>query len=204
MTISYRDYEESHRESAKKIISAAFGLNKYCSGETLSVYEDTDIASCLLDSTFGRVAEDDGRVVGVILGNAACDVTPEIHRRTAGDLEKCFSKLRCRDPRGGLNFHKMNEAYDIMLSGREYDGTISTFAVLDDYKRKGIGSRLFDDLQAYQREKGVKKTYVFTDELCNYGFYDSRGFKRVAEGKVEWKNSEGTASRMAYLYEYKY
>lgn len=202
--VTYRDFAEGDRERVKDIIAESFNLAAYAEPEAFDLSKETDISNCLVDATFTRVAESDGNVVGILFGYAACDITPELHETTVTEHERRFSAFRCRDPRGGLNFRRVSEAYEKMLEGRSYDGCITVMAVAEGYKGKGIGTRLLDEVEAYHRSKGVKSAFLFSDSLCDYEFYERHGFKRMAEGEIQRKKGGEKAVHTAYLYQMDY
>jgi GNAT superfamily N-acetyltransferase len=204
MGFIYRDYGEADREKAKDLIAESFNLVDYAAPEGFELSKETDISNCLVDATFRRVAVSEDEVIGMLFGYAKCDITPELHERTLKEHEKCFSKFRCRDSHGSLNFRKVSEAYGKMLEGRDYDGCITVMAVSGEFKGKGVGTHLLEEAKAYHRSKGIGKAYLFSDSLCDYGFYEHNGFKRVAEGEVQRKKGEEKAIHTAYLYEFDY
>ena len=62
------------------------------------------------------------------------------------------------------------------------DGEINFFAVDPNFKGKGIGTLLLNELE--RQEKG-KLIYLFTDNGSTYQFYSRRGFREY--GKTDIK-----------------
>lgn len=60
------------------------------------------------------------------------------------------------------------------LKNNSPDGEIIFLAANPEIKIKGIGSRLLSELEL--RQKG-KMIYLYTDNACNYQFYERRGFE---------------------------
>ncbi len=44
---------------------------------------------------------------------------------------------------------------------------------------KGAGSRLIEKLKEEARKNNVKSIYLWTDETCNYKYYEKRDFKLI-------------------------
>ncbi len=61
------------------------------------------------------------------------------------------------------------------------DGEIVFLAAVPGIAVKGIGSKLLSELEC--RETG-KEFYLYTDDACNYQFYEHRGFERACERKI--------------------
>lgn len=74
MNVIYREIKKSDYGTIETIINNSFGLYKYVNNpkvleSLLKVY----LQSCLAEKTFSCIAEKDGKVVGVILGQAKSD-----------------------------------------------------------------------------------------------------------------------------------
>lgn len=74
--IIYRDLKRYDYDTAKFLIGDAFGFNEFISDkkfldQLLNIY----LQDCILSSSFGKVAEKDNKVIGLILGDAKNDKT---------------------------------------------------------------------------------------------------------------------------------
>ena len=50
--------------------------------------------------------------------------------------------------------------------------------------KKHAGSMLLDNLLQVARKKQIKHLYFWTDETCNYAYYENKGFKKIEEYMV--------------------
>lgn len=82
---------------------------------------------------------------------------------------------------------------------REYplDGEISFLVVNPDFQSRGVGSLLLSELE--RRNKG-KSIYLYTDNGCNYKFYEHRGFIKSGEKEIQTIINGKKAPLMCYLY----
>lgn len=96
---------------------------------------------------------------------------------------KIFDFLQNTFYKGGVGVY--NSASKEMLRqfclNNSPDGEIIFLASNPEIKIKGIGSRLLSELES--REKG-KLIYLYTDDACNYHFYEHRSFERSNEKDV--------------------
>ncbi len=85
--------------------------------------------------------------------------------------------------KGGSDVY--NNANEKMLANYKKnnnpDGEIRFLAADPDIPSKGIGTMLINELE--KNAKG-KLIYLFTDDQCNYHFYDKRGFIRAGEEDI--------------------
>lgn len=78
------------------------------------------------------------------------------------------------------------------------EGELILFAVREDLRGKGIGSRLIADFQDYLRRNGCGGYYLCADDYCNTGYYEKHGFMRVASTGVDYK--DGRKGMRFHLY----
>lgn len=85
--------------------------------------------------------------------------------------------------RGGGNLYEntTQEQLEHYLQSNQPDGEILFLAADPDCKIRGIGTAL---LSALAEREGGKTVYLYTDNACNYLFYEHRGFKRVEEKEI--------------------
>ena len=163
-------------------------------------------APILHEATFGRVAVLDGKVVGVIFGvvegedpsfkHLLYDLTPHL-----------VTLLKASDAdRAGLSGYisTLNDVYAKLVSGieHEYDGALDFFAMCKSAQGKGIGKRLWLELKAHFVNKNTKRIYLHSDSECNYGFYESQGFRRRRQDEVRYEFDGEIEVSEQYLYEY--
>jgi ribosomal protein S18 acetylase RimI-like enzyme len=66
----------------------------------------------------------------------------------------------------------------------------------------GIGKRLMNDLKDYFSKMSAESISVFTDSKCNYGFYDSQGFRRIGTKDVVLNMTPEMGPMRIFLYDY--
>jgi len=62
---------------------------------------------------------------------------------------------------------------------------------------------LLSNLCDYLKANSTKNIYLYTDSTCNYGFYDSQGFKRIDEKLITITCENKPISINVFLYGYK-
>ena len=83
------------------------------------------------------------------------------------------------------------------LQRHKADGEITFLAANPALKRQGVGRRLLGELAVRQ---GGKRVYVFSDEQCDFGFYDHTGFIKEEEEAVPLVCSTGRVVLPCFLY----
>jgi len=181
--IIYREIKKDDYETVKSIINESFGLYRYIDNEKvlknlLKLY----LQSCLAEKTFSCVAEKD-----VVLYNSITTLKAIQYKSNISD------------------YRNMHHIYHKLLAGREaeFDGVLTLFAVTEDCRGLGVGKKLLSNLCDYLRNHNTKHIYLYTDSTCNYGFYDSQGFERLAEKSFETTCESKLVTMNVFLYGYK-
>lgn len=204
----YRPLEKRDYDAVGQLINKSFGLYRYVPDKrVLKTLMKQYLLSCLAEQTYSWVAEKDGAVVGVIMGNAKSDYrafghakaltllvfyTLKLYLQTAGSKDK-ISDYK--------NIHQIYAGF-LEKSKEEFDGVLTLFAVSEACRGLGVGKKLLSGLLQYLKEKKVKKFYLFTDSTCNFGFYDSQGFQRLAEDQLSVTRGSVQTKMSVYLYGY--
>lgn len=208
MSIIYRQIKESDGEDIKKLINESFGLSGYISNKSvLDSWLNVYLQSCLAEQTFACIAQEDDRVIGVIMGKANSDYKAAAHAKHIFLMGWHTLNMQAK-----AAFHKistksnteMHEIYSQLSKAcpQTFDGVLTLFAVSEQSRGKGVGKGLLMRLLDYQRKNKVKNIYLYTDSACNYGFYESQGFKKLGE-KYLTVEREGVPTRLdVYLYGY--
>ncbi len=91
-----------------------------------------------------------------------------------------------------------------MLKGKEknFQGSIELFIVSQESRGLGVGGELLNSLFHYMKSMRVNSIYVYTDNECNYGFYDSKNFKRINEKEIIFEQFKDSLT--VFLYEYNF
>ena len=164
------------------------------------------LAPVLHEASFGRVAVLEGKVVGVIFGAHYSDVP--CFKHLLYDLTPYMITLlkTCEEERLGFCGYilKTHEVYSRLISDieHEYDGTLDFFAICKSAQGIGIGKQLWLELKAYFEKKNVKRIYLYSDSECNFGFYESQGFKKRRQDEVRFEFDGEVEISEQYLYEY--
>ncbi|MDG6895342.1 GNAT family N-acetyltransferase [Volucribacter amazonae] len=92
-------------------------------------------------------------------------------------LQKCLFK------QGVQGYEQANQAMKAdYLRQHQPDGEIIFLAANPQLAVKGVGSFL---LQALAEQVKGKTLFLYTDDQCNYTFYEKKGFQRVGERTIE-------------------
>lgn len=157
----------------------------------------------MANQTFMRVAEVGGQPAGVIMGKDCGAWKPSatgLLRQTAAAL----ALLSGKEGRGVARaFSGINQVDKELLkeSKKEYPGELSFFALDESYRGLGIGKKLFRALLDYMEQRNISRFYLYTDNSCNYGFYEHQGMRRC--GQKSYKVPLAVDNEMQFfLYEY--
>lgn len=208
--LTYRKIEKTDYEEVKKIINEAFKLYKLVDdkellNKVLTIY----LHSCLQETTYSLIATKDNKPIGVILGNVSKNNSIKNSIYHFGVVLSNYISIALRNSKEKKElkqFGTVSKAYEKLLEYRkdEFQGSITLFAVREGYRGFGIGKTLVNNLLNYMRENQVKKLYLFTDTICNYGFYESQGFKRVDTITLDMSSQshDSISSLDVFLYSY--
>ncbi|WP_099335897.1 GNAT family N-acetyltransferase [Clostridium cadaveris] len=190
--VIYRDLRKEDYNAIKFLIGDAFGFNEFISdkkflNDILNIY----LQDCILASSFGKVAEKDNKVIGIILGKAKDDNTNLRKFHNLTNIASTMFKLlisKKENKKVLKEFSKIHNTYDELIKGKKCDfqGCIQLFIVSKESRGLGVGKALVSQLFNYMNKMDVKSLYLYTDTKCNYGFYDSQNFNRLNEKKVSF------------------
>ncbi|MES9702094.1 GNAT family N-acetyltransferase, partial [Bacillus toyonensis] len=66
----------------------------------------------------------------------------------------------------------------------------------------GVGKSLMNYLFQYMTDEDVTSLYLYTDNNCNYGFYDKQNFKLIKEQTVHFEPKEEEFNVFLYRYDF--
>lgn len=184
-TIHYRPIRRGDFPAVGEILNQAFGLHRYVPDpKTLASFKLQYVYSCLSEATYTCVAEQDGQVIGIIMGNARRDYRPVPHLPYAAAAGWQGLKMRRYSGKhrtGIQDFHRLHQIYqDFSRKHRdEFDGVLTLFAVNEACRGLGVGKALLAGLLRYLRSQETERIYLYTDTTCNFGFYEHLGFTRL-------------------------
>lgn len=207
--ITYRKIRRADYEQIQEIINQSFVLYKYVEHpKVLKSLLQLYLQSCLAEQTFNCVAEKDGKVIGVIMGQAKSEyrfsahlvpILATVFYTLKTNVLAYIYKCSTQDYKG------IHEIYDKFLLGRkqEFDGVLTLFAVSEESRGLGVGKTLLHHLLKHLKKKNTHNIYLFTDSSCNYGFYERQGFERLCEERMSITSEKKRATLDVYLYGYK-
>lgn len=193
----------------RSLINQTWRIDRFCSDEKLlETGLDLFLRSSLMNSNYTLVAEENGKVIGFILGRTDKGFNllgnlllhlPHILWNTLSFIARNKSDQKLLQFVGVLNssYKKI-----LKLAKTKFDGELVLFIVDTEEQGKGIGRSLMNRFIGKCRTKGVRKLRVFTDTECSYGYYDYNGFRRLHELETDAQMLEGTLSLTIFLYEY--
>ena len=184
--IVYRPYQPQDAEDIKKIINEAFYIHRYVTGRlvldsALEIY----LRERLLASTWTRVAVQDERVVGIIMGQV--DGQPRLGGRFTNRLLTLAHTLRA----GILGLPQWKSMRQYFAFDRVYGelrkktpspltDELTLFSVDSSTRGLGIGKTLYRDYLDHLRSLGRSDFYLYTASLCTFQFYEKQGMTRTA------------------------
>nr|WP_317282468.1 GNAT family N-acetyltransferase [uncultured Sellimonas sp.] len=208
--ILYRPIEKRDYETIKDIICHAFFLDQYMEDKRLlEAVKSQYLYNCLLEATYTCVAEKNGTIVGVIMGNAKKDYHMFYHIPYLTKLFWYMLKLfwhakKQKDQAAG--YQRLQKIYHQFYNRHkgEFDGVLTLFAVNADCRGLGIGKNLMKRCMTYLKRKQVHRIYLYTDTTCTYEVYEHWGFKRLEEAPLQMKRLGKAFHMDIFLYGYSF
>lgn len=158
----------------------------------------------LSEQNYNCLAIWQGEIVGVILGRSEhLPYLPGKLRYLAPLLWNKAKLLACPNGRRILRNHLAEARADRALlcsAKKEFDSELVLFITDPSMQRHGIGSALLQRFYQFMRQNGCQNIYLFTDTSCNYGFYQRKGYRRIAEKCVCYQSANGPKKENHFLY----
>lgn len=204
--VIYRNIAKKDYPAVRSLICDAFGLQRYVSdSKVLELVNKRYLCSSLAEQTYNQVAEMDGQVIGVIMGASSHATHQASHILNA--LRSLWYSLQIvlfhqKACHGQGNVHKVYGEL-VWDCKDQYDGVLTLFAVRENRRGLGIGKELLSGMQDYWKALGTGSSYLYTDDTCNFGFYEHMGFHRAKEKLVDIIRDGQNTKLDVYLYEYK-
>ena len=203
--VTYRTLNKEDYPQVENLICSSFGLDGYISdSKALDIIKKRYLRGCLAVHTYNQVAVVDGQVVGIIIGASRHDKRTSFNRINAlytlfYTLQLVLFHLKACTGQGNVHI-----AYGNLIRGRkkQYDGVMILFIVQKNMQGLGIGKELLKSLQKYWKSEGTHRSYLYTDDTCNYGFYEHMGLTRAAETSIDILRNGEKVNMDVYLYEY--
>jgi len=208
-----REVEEKDLPALKSLIAEAFGfgwnLERYAQNSTLTeALLDIYLSIFLEPAAFGRVAELDGKAVGVVLCSAK-DESPKFKHLIKGVMPNTLALLNAAEDERtditehiSMSFHAITQLLESRVD--TYDGSLELFVVTESARGRKLGKTLWNEACGYFDSLNSKSIYLIADEKCNVGFYDNNGFSRVAANEAVHNYTTGQRKNNIFLYEYQF
>ncbi|WP_338749154.1 GNAT family N-acetyltransferase [Bacillus sp. FJAT-52991] len=206
--VIYRDLVKEDYERVKELIGEAFNINKFITDKkfldsVLNLY----LQGCILESSFSKVAEKNNKIIGVILGNS--EKEKNHLRKTHNTFSFAYTILKVtvankENKKFIKEFSKIQDTYKEILQEKkdDFQGCVQLFIVSKESRGLGVGKTLMNHLYNYMKSMDVKSMYLFTDTICNYGFYDSQNFKRLNEKEIYLDSLQAKLNVFLYGYNF--
>ncbi|MGN4426020.1 GNAT family N-acetyltransferase [Bacillus cereus group sp. MYBK30-1] len=207
-TVKYRSLVKEDYEPIKHLIGEAFGFNQFITDKKfLNSLLNFYLQSCILGSSFSKVAEKDNKIIGVILGDSEKDKNrlKKFHNTFSFAYNTLKLFMTNKENREFLKaFIKVQKTYKELIKGKEdhFQGCIQLFIVSEESRGLGVGKTLMNELFQYMTKEDVTSLYLYTDNACNYGFYDKQNFKRVQEKAIHFGPKEDQFNIFLYRYDF--
>ncbi|MFW5779930.1 MAG: GNAT family N-acetyltransferase [Bacillota bacterium] len=203
--IIYRPLEKKDFSDITQLIDDAWNFdnyikNKKCKYHCIRAF----MLGTILGQNYTQVAEMDNEVVGLIFGKV-----PKLKgfvknfRHIPAALYHGYMCYRYKEDRNMIkSFQGLLKVYKELLnkSGEEFGGELEFFIVHSKARGKSIGKTLWQNYKKFCKENGVKKIYVYTDDKCNFGFYDHNGFERKFSMPTTFDTYKGKDTFNVYFY----
>ncbi|SES03235.1 Acetyltransferase (GNAT) family protein [Propionibacterium cyclohexanicum] len=205
-SLCYRPYGPEDAQAVKAIMDEAFHIHRYVTAPRLmnSVLE-VYLRDYLLKSSYARVALKDRQVVGVLLGRVAGQ--PLLPGAFGNRMRSWAHRARLallgfghyRSLRHYLAFERV---FEILRSRTcvPLENEIVAFAVSSSARGLGAGRTLYNSYLEQLRRHRQTGYYLYTDELCTYGFYVKHGMTETAGYDMPVRLDDRPQTLGVYLY----
>ena len=201
--VIYRRISKADLPEIEQLVSDAFGLHEYVEDtKTWELVKKMYMASCLAEEKFNKVAVVDGKIAGVIMGGSDHEKHTRSNVKNGARLLYYVARIWANTRSKKIGINEVQSAYKELIKDikDQFDGVLTLFAVRSDVQRLGIGKGLLAEMNTYYRKHDTKKIYLYTDDTCNYGFYDHMGFTRVKETTVTVQRKGQAKTMDVYVY----
>lgn len=207
MTVKIRDVKAADLPKIRELINETWGYfnhieDKNVLDAVLAIY----LNPVLHQSSFGKIAESDGEFAGVIFGSSQKD-TPRLRMLQSDGIKELLQLASLPQSQQELllcTLKRLLTTYGQLSheAGRDYQGCLELFAVKKAAQGKQIGKKLLQALLAYFQQTATEDFYLYTDTMCNYGFYEHMGLQQKAARPLSITLGDHELSLNAFLYQY--
>lgn len=192
-------------EMAKRLVPDEWLRLDYSGGERIA-HEELVIADMLVLSTYAIVAEEYGKLAGLLVARFD-DCTPgEKDVRRWKRVIEHSTKVLSNGSEGAKKALAMEQGIPALLEqlGAQAgdrmpeNNELLLFLVSPDFRGHGVGSALVKRFEDHLAMRGSHSYYLLTDESCTYGYYDRHGFERIA--RVDADDPDKPGEKIASFY----
>lgn len=126
-----------------------------------------------------------GELLGILFGHCAALPLPPEHsaqeKAAENAAERLLSMPEGRRFRTAMERNSACEKRLLASFEGEFDAELVLFVTAPAARGLGIGKELLARFNQFLVQNGARRPFLLTDTLCNYGFYDHLGFRRLAE-----------------------
>ena len=171
-----RKYLKQDFDRVKEITLKYWGKEVPMTKELETFIYDFLVRYYLYDNEYTFVNDDD-EVNAFLLANMKNDKNEALNF-----FKKEVKKLSFDDRENAKKYldyieYNHNKVFSHMENNSIYLGLLASEA-------KGAGSKLIEKLKEEARKNNVKSIYLWTDETCNYKYYEKRDFKLIEKYDV--------------------
>ncbi len=201
--ISYRPYLSQDFKPLSDIINITWGYEKTYTPATAVRLSNAYLRLCLAEQTFTQVAFDNGKPIGVIMGNHLHSSHRHLKFQIQARWDLLTLSLTAEGRRARDFFKEVDKIYEKLLSAQsqDYGGELSFFAIHPEYRSLGIGKELYNRFLNYMKSESIEHFYVYTDTTCNYGFYERQNMLRCGTEKVTLQLNGNPKDILFFIYE---
>lgn len=205
--IIYRNLEKKDYEDMKFLIDDAFGFSKFIKDpKFLASMLNLYLQSCILDSSFAKLAVQNGNIIGLVLGDAQEDKNhlKKFHNVLSSLNSMSHLIFSSKENKKAIKtFMDIDKAYKEIIRGKKNDfqGCLQLFIVSKESRGLGVGKALLNHFLYYVKSFKVNSFYLYTDDRCNFGFYDSQGFIRIGEKNLSFEQFDMSLDVFLYKYD---
>ncbi|MCR5319126.1 MAG: GNAT family N-acetyltransferase [Treponema sp.] len=177
-----RKFRKSDETALASVINETWGLKASHKNEELALrFGYAYLYYSLAHSSFRAVAEYNGFASGLVCAGRRKERLPNIFY-LAKALSYALPLFFCREFRSQLaawkKFFRLTAAHEEKVP-KEYKGRLYLLLTNPSCRGIGMGKKLLSSAEEYFVVNGMEEFFLHTDTECNFGFYDSLGYKKL-------------------------
>ena len=155
----------------------------------------------MVHHTYTCVAEDDGRVIGLLICTNLAErpIDMKYVKLLIGEVAFMICNPETRDD--GLAWGEYTQVAQALEERvvKGIDAELELFLVAPEYQGQGIGKRMFRSMIEFYKKTGTDNFFLPPDTACTYQSYESMGMKRIGAQKSDIRSVDIDGIEM-YIY----